>query len=332
MAHLQQIDLPGVTYKEGEVAFARDTWDEPLARLAACAMTGGRVRLNLNASFGGSQIRMAGHGSKKKRRRRFTPNEDHLDLINEHHSDVDLAMGEVFIFERFPANDVASRSHRVIFTRRALRKFAADAAQGRARLIGHDTRLVVGRTIDASVRKAEVRGIEGAYLSTIEYMVRTESNADLIRNVEAGILSYDSIGVYLGTSVEMVEMENTQGHSAPILRVDFDPKAERAPEMDEVSFVYLGELQGVGSRHEAGNGQANGQASGLNNDYRTPDDVLAPDGAAGWDAPHDADAPDAASESGTQASGSGHSGQSSSGTEAKTGLRQKQKQLWHTTI
>lgn len=242
-AAVRPLELEGVAYDEDQVRFDVRLYDEQLATIAAAAITGAMIPVP-GAEMG-------------SRRKRYEPGKDELDLINNRHRNRQAEYGpdELFIFERYPANNIVSRSIRLRFTDRALAKMAQDATAGRSRLMHHNDVQVVGRTIFGEVVEADVRGFAGKYLRTIEYMPRTDGKKEVISDVEAGILSYDSAGVYLGGAVKFKDVE-MGGKSMSIIEVDFDP-AETSPlEMNEISFVYLGELKGVGSKNSVIGGGA----------------------------------------------------------------------------
>lgn len=234
-AAVRQIGLEGVTYDEDQVRFDVRLYDEQLAAIAAAAMTGAMVPVP------GAEL--------ASRRKRYEPGKQELDLINARHRQrqAEFTADELFIFERYPANNVVSRSIRLRFTDRALAKMAKDATAGRSRLMHHNDVQVVGRTIFGEVVEEDVRGFSGKYLRTIEYMPRTDGKKEVISDVEAGILSYDSAGVYLGSAVKLKDLE-VDGRSLSVIEVDYDPSDKSPLEMNEISFVYLGELQGVGSK------------------------------------------------------------------------------------
>lgn len=236
---VRQLALEGVTYDEDQVRFDVRLYDEQLAMIAAAAMTGAMVPIP------GAEL-----GSRRKR---FEPGKEELDLINSRHRtrQKEFSADELFIFERYPANNIMSRSIRLRFTDRALTKMAQDATAGRSRLMHHNDVQVVGRTIFGEVVEESIRGFSGKYLRTIEYMPRTDGKKEVISDVEAGILSYDSVGVYLGGAVEFKDIEEG-GRSLSIIEVDYDPGDKNPLEMHEISFVYLGELKGVGSKNSAG--------------------------------------------------------------------------------
>lgn len=232
---VRRLELEGVSYDEDQVRFDVRLYDEQLASIAAAALMGAMVPVP------GMELR--------SRRKRYEPGSQELELINEMHRQRQQAYtaDELFIFERYPANNITSRSIRLRFTDRALAKMAQDATAGRSRIMHHNDHQVVGRTIFGEVVEEDVRGFAGKYLRTIEYIPRTDGKAEVISDIEAGILSYDSVGVYLGSAVEFKDVE-VGGVSLSVIEVDYDPGDTSPLEMHEISFVYLGELNGVGSK------------------------------------------------------------------------------------
>lgn len=234
-AVVRRLDLEGVSYDDDQVRFDARLYDEQLAGIVSAAITGAMLPVP------GMELR--------SRRKRYQPGDQELELINEMHRQREqpFTADELFIFERYPANNIMSRSIRVRFTDRALGKMAQDATAGRSRIMHHNDTQIVGRTIFGEVVEEDVRGFAGKYLRTIEYIPRTESKSEIISDIEAGILSYDSVGVYLGGSVEFKDIE-VGGNSLSVIEVDYDPGDTSPLEMHEISFVYLGELNGVGSK------------------------------------------------------------------------------------
>lgn len=240
---VRQLDIEGVLYDDDQVRFDAKYYDEGLATIAASAITSSVLRVPTL--------------ELRSRRRMYEPGKDELDLINERHRNrrEKYAADELFIYERYPANSIPSRSIRLRFTDRALGKMALDAMEGRSRLMYHNDAAVVGRAVFGEVVKETIRGYEAAYLRTIEYIPRTAAKQNVIEDVEAGILSYDSVGVNLGRAVKYVDLEDENGQFS-IIEVDFDSEDRSPLDLQEISFVHLGELYGVGSKNSAGSGAA----------------------------------------------------------------------------
>jgi hypothetical protein len=239
---ISRLELTGVSYDDDQVRFDAKYYDEGLATIAAAAITGNPILVQ------SEQLRS---------RKRYEPGQEELDLINAKHKQrkEDYGADDLFIYERYPANNLVSRSVRLRFTERALAKMARDATEGRSRIMHHYDAAVVGRTVFGEVVKETIRGHEGAYLRTVEYIPRTDGKAEIISDVESGILSYDSVGVVLGSATEYLDMEDENGPFS-ILQIDFNSDDRRQLELNEISFVHLGELRGVGSKNKSDSGMA----------------------------------------------------------------------------
>lgn len=256
-----KFDLQGVHYDDHQVRFDKRIWDESGISIVSHAITGTRLNLPTPARF------MQGG---------FEPGEEELEVINRYHAKrtAPYTEEELYIFERYPANNVPSRSIRLRFTKRALQKMAADATAGRTRLLYHEDNQPVGRTIFGEVVDANVQGVSGYYLRTVEYMEYADDDAmKAIRRVQSGIFNSDSVGVYLGTAIEYKDIEDDDG-SFSIIEVDLDESSRQPLELHEISFVHLGELVGVGALTSSGTGDKKTiDVSG--NSERMQDDVTA---------------------------------------------------------
>lgn len=244
-----QIVLPkldGVIYYDDCVKFSRDIWDENLAGIASHAIT--------NEPFYTGSLKRQNFASGDAD---FSPTAEMLNLINEKHSERELTMDEVLIYQRFPANNVMSRWPGFIFTTRFLQAMARNASEGRARLLSHDARFPLGSTIMGEVVEEEIRGVAGNYLRTIEYMPINSATENVIDFVQTGIYKYDSVGITLGSAVELVEIEDPENEDIfYAIRVDHDPTEQFPSELDEISFVYQGRLYAVGSKKNSKDGEA----------------------------------------------------------------------------
>lgn len=232
------IELEGITYDQNAVRFDSGIWSIDQAAIVSAALSG------LSAS-----ISLASAGSSRKE---FKAGKSELDLINSRHAETPLELDDLYIYQRMPVNNVMSRTIGIKFTDAALDKFALDAQAGRARLRSHNRSDIVGRVFDAEVVTDTVRGIEGKWLRTTEYIPkRTLSgepmNAELLTQVGAGVYSSDSIGFNPGSKIEFKDLE-VGGKMYSVILIDYDAGEQAPLELREISFVHLGEIKGAGSR------------------------------------------------------------------------------------
>ena len=250
-AFKSEIKLDGMTYDRAGVRFDVGLWTVNQAAIVGASIIGEGAVVSLSAGT--------------RRRREFSATSKHLEVINANHTETDRELEDFHIFQRVPVNDVPSRTIGIKFTTRALEKFAADANEGRARLRGHNKADIVGRTFAGEVVEDTVRGIEGNWLLTTEYIsARTVDgdpmNRELITQHVNGELAFDSIGFYPGSKIEFKEFEAGE-RRLQIIEIDHDPGEQFPLEMREVSFVHLGELRGVGSRLQSLSGADDNPAS-----------------------------------------------------------------------
>lgn len=248
------IRLEGITYDQNAVRFDSGIWTIDQAAIVSAAISGASASVSLAS---------AGAGRKD-----FKPGKSELDLINSRHAETPLELDDLYIYQRMPVNNVMSRTIGIKFTDAALDKFALDAQAGRARLRSHDRTDIVGRVFDAKVVSETVRGIEGKWLQTTEYIPkRTLSgesmNAELLTQVGAGVYSSDSIGFIPGSKIEFKDME-VGGKMYSVILIDYDAGEQAPLEMREISFVHLGEIKGAGSRKSLSDGAEGLSGVGFN--------------------------------------------------------------------
>lgn len=179
------------------------------------------------------------------------PSTSDLDTIRERHALGTVEPSDVYVAERWIANDALSRGGLLQLTRAALDALALNYAAGRSVLLFHDSRKIVGRTFDASVVRKTREGLTANWLRVKFYVHDRPSNADMISDIQLGILAYDSIG-FNGGDVSFVEESvalpgEKKKAVRSFVRIDSPPGCLNPIEGVETSLVYLGQLHGAGN-------------------------------------------------------------------------------------
>lgn len=248
-------DLPATVVDSGAGAvslqFDRGVMGEELAQLVALHISGGMLCAAPGASVPSTSTLS-------------TPEADGIALLDESTvsrlslaTDSDrkaIAEGhalelrdddELFVFDRFVANDAVSRPGTLRITTRGLKKLAADYAAGRSILRHHVEEDIVGRSFSARVVKRTREGVSANWIHLRGYMHARASNQDLRDDIRLGIYAYDSVG-FIGGRMKFVEPEGSgMGH----VEVDHDNKDPLPFALlgIESSLVYLGHLTGAGN-------------------------------------------------------------------------------------
>ena len=169
--------------------------------------------------------------------------DEDLDVINGRIGTT-LKAEEVRVFERLVINDKPVRRG-LYFTTSALEKFAEDYSQGRSVMLYHNRERPIGGTISARVIEETVRGVEANWVQLRTYVPIHDETDWPIRQLETGVLSYDSIG-FIGGDYEMEEVGSGR-NARYIMRIDYDNDDFPPLEAVELSHVYHGEAYGAGS-------------------------------------------------------------------------------------
>lgn len=240
----KRIQLDGIKYDAGGVRFESGLYTINQAAILSAALIGESASIELR--------------TPRSKRGGYQATSKDLEIINSKHAEQERALEDFHIYQRVPVNNVPSRTIGIRFTDAVLDKFVLDATEGRARLRGHNKADIVGRTFAAEVVEETVRGIDGKWLLTTEFISRRTidgepMNSELITKHVNGELAFDSIGFYPGSKVEFKEFE-AGNQRLSIIEIDYDPTEQHPVEMREVSFVHLGELKAVGSRMQSQSG------------------------------------------------------------------------------
>lgn len=182
------------------------------------------------------------------------PTDKDLEIINSGHALRELTADDIKVYQRWVMNNQPSRSG-LIFTDRALKKFATDFAQGRTVLLYHDQSLPLGRTFAASVVTDTVREVQGKWVKTKLYIPRIdEDGAALeytrmpITMLDTGVFAFDSIGFGGGKlkGIRVGDGDNARYY----LQIDHDPGQQFELEAGELSFVFMGNIRGAGNNKQ----------------------------------------------------------------------------------
>ena len=240
-------ELEGLKYhSNGEFQFDGRLYTRQMAETVVLHSVGAKVDDSLPYKLAGGTVQAG---------------EADLGVINESHALRTLEAGDVRLYDRYVINDAPTRGG-LIFTQRALKKFAADFKQGRTVLMYHDTRQPVGRTFKASVSKATIREVQGNWVKLRLYIPVKDEEGERIQEtrfpvsmLDSGVLAFDSIGFGGGLiqGIRVGEGKNERFY----LQVDDDPSAQFRLEAGEVSFVFMGQVRGAGNNKQAAEMQHN---------------------------------------------------------------------------
>lgn len=224
--------LRGVDYSDGQLVFDGRLYAEVDADLIVRHAKGERLA-----------VRYQGQGKKAE------VTDADLAEINANHSSVTLKKEDIVVFERYSANDAPMRSP-LKFTRRALEKFAQDFTQGRGVHLNHEDNRGFARTFAAKVEEATLRGIKANWLVIRSFAVTKEATPErlqLIRDVETGLLGYDSVTFMAGQCTFQEIDSGEDGPSMYFFEIDDNPDEHPRLEAIEVSVLStLGNVYGAG--------------------------------------------------------------------------------------
>jgi hypothetical protein len=219
-------EMPGVKYEAGQLLFDRSLHTEESVRL-------------LMSHLKGEQLRVQFQGVGK----RVQVTEADVALINERHSQVELTIEDLVVFEDYAANDVRTRRP-LRFTQAYLKAIVPSYEQGRTFLLHHRETFPVGATFAAKVTKATVRGIDANWLVIRSYAVIKGASPERLQHIQdmqTGVLRYASIEAR-GGNWQFMEVELPDGTHDYFYEIDASADAEGG----ELSRVYLGAMYGAG--------------------------------------------------------------------------------------
>lgn len=178
-----------------------------------------------------------------------------LAAINERHPGLDLGADDIEMFRDFAVSTGPMRGHRLRFTRSALERFQALAAEGRPYNLHHDPQRYVGTTLRAQIVERQVRGVDAAWLAVDWYAITrdaSEQRRQDLMDVRTG-LQYTSIR-FMGGDWELQELEGPDGPEFFML-IDDNPRDDAQLafdrlDMSHISRVELGAVKGAGADPE----------------------------------------------------------------------------------
>lgn len=233
-------EIEGVTvHANGELQFSKPLFNR---------LTAGFVTLHLS----GAQVQTPPLPTTTKL---VAPTEKDLKIINESHALRELADDEIKIYERWVINNQPSRTG-LLFTDRALKKFAADFAQGRTVLLYHNQQMPLGRTFAGKTAKATIREIKGTWVVVRLYIPTVDADGDAldytrmpITMLDTGVFAFDSIG-FGGGRLKGKRVGEGE-HERFYLEIDYDPGQQMELEAGELSFVFMGNIRGAGNNKQS---------------------------------------------------------------------------------
>lgn len=178
-----------------------------------------------------------------------------LAAINERHPGLNLGASDIQMFRDFAVSTGPMRGHRLRFTRSALERFQALAAEGRPYNLHHDPQRYVGTTLRAQIVERQVRGVDAAWLAVDWYAITrdaSEQRRQDLMDVRTG-LQYTSIR-FMGGDWELQELEGPDGPEFFML-IDDNPRDDAQLafdrlDMSHISRVELGAVKGAGADPE----------------------------------------------------------------------------------
>jgi len=186
------------------------------------------------------------------------PTDEELETINRHYALEPLAGEQVYVRTMKLTNDAWSSSHQIRLAR-GFQRSVMNSLPGKSLLLGHaETKDVPavpeGRFFDSR----EVRDAEAGVTWGVAdfYVVKTNANEHLRAQIDGGVFSYASIGMYLderrcslcGLDIMSNECPHIPGRQYPASEIT---AADTIPEVDDAGQAWCGmELRGQGQALE----------------------------------------------------------------------------------